>query len=40
MVRHQAAGDGGSTFFIPPIVDQSTRSYGLKVELNAFVLHA
>jgi membrane-associated phospholipid phosphatase len=34
VVRHHAAGDGASAFFITPLVDQSTRTYGLHVEFT------
>jgi hypothetical protein len=38
VVRHHAAGDGASAFFITPLVDQSTRTYGLQVEFTPAVV--
>jgi len=34
VVRHHAAGDGASAFLITPLVDQSSRAYGLHVEFT------
>jgi membrane-associated phospholipid phosphatase len=34
VVRHHAAGNESSTFFILPIADQSTRTYGVQVDFT------
>jgi membrane-associated phospholipid phosphatase len=34
VVRHHAAGSESSTFFILPIVDQSSRTYGVQVDFT------
>ena len=34
VVRHHAAGNGSSTFFILPIADQSTRTYGVQMDFT------
>jgi hypothetical protein len=34
VVRHHAEGNEDSTFFIAPIMEQSTRTYGLQVDFT------